>query len=492
MSRKVLLCILDGFGISKQKNGNAIALANTPYLDHIFASSPTSQLITHGPAVGLPVGQMGNSEVGHMTIGAGRIIKQDLELIEDFFNYRLHESEIIKSLIHHHKKQGAIHIIAMISDGGIHSHIDHLIKFINYLAPFGVKLKLHLITDGRDCPPISAQKFIDPVKELTLQYPNAEIATIAGRYWAMDRDNRQERTNQYLTALQGKGESSSLDAQLVENYQNNITDEFFPPKKMNNYLGFQEQDSLIMLNFRADRVRQISKAIFNNFAPEKFFLKISLNEQIDSHFTSLIKRLPAKNFLGDILAQLGMKQLRAGETEKYPHVTYFFNGGIEAALPGEARLLIHSPKVSTYDQAPQMAAFELTNKLIDHVKSNKYDFILVNFANADMVGHTGNLQATIKAIETIDICLEKLLTIATGNNYVSIITADHGNAESMLEDNLPITSHTKNPVPLVIINYNAVKLNNGTLADIAPTILHIMGIEKPKEMTGHNLINDNF
>jgi len=492
MSKKVLLCILDGFGISDLKSNNAISLASTPNLDHIFSSYPSSQLLTHGSAVGLPEGQMGNSEVGHMTIGAGRVIKQDLQLIDKFFSSELANSTLIKQLVSHHQKQGYLHIISMISDGGVHSNIDHLIKMIDFLAPLGVKLKLHLITDGRDTLPISAKKFLDQIIQLTNKLDHVSIATLSGRYYAMDRDNRHERTKQYLEVLLGQGVSTSIEKVLDQNYQNNINDEFFVPQRIGDYNGFQDQDSLFVLNFRADRVKQIADAIFDKFSPDRFFMKLSMNENINSNFTSLINREKAENFIGNVIAELGLKQLRIAETEKYPHVTYFFNGGSEKILPGEDRVLINSPKVSTYDLAPQMSAFELTDALINSIKTNQYDFILVNFANADMVGHTGNLPATIKAIETIDECIGKIIKIASSHNYITLITADHGNAESMLENNTPITSHTKNPVPFVIINYNQVNLNNGTLADIAPTILHIMQIAKPKEMIGQDLINDHL
>ena len=487
MEKKILLCILDGFGIAPGKEGNAVALAKTPFLDELFSQYPSSQLITHGAAVGLPDEQMGNSEVGHMTIAAGRVIKQDLVLIDDFLQNHFSDSILVKELTRLGKDKH-IHLISMISDGGIHSHIKHLLHFIRHLGENDCLVWLHLITDGRDVAPCSAQAYIDQVRQAIAPFKNIKIATISGRYYAMDRDMRWERTNLYLQALLGKGEAAELD-ELV-NYQHKVTDEFFKPCLLTKYDGFKQGDCLLMLNFRSDRVKQISNSIFQASKPNSFSSTLSLVDGINDLYTPLITHQRPKNTLGEIISNLGLKQMRIAETEKYPHVTYFFNGGGEDKFPGEERILINSPKVSTYDLAPEMSAAELTDQLCNQIESKKYEFMLVNYANADMVGHTGNLEASIKAIETIDNCLAKFIPIAKHNNYVIIITADHGNAESIIENQQVITSHTKNPVPFLLINYNRTSLIDGTLADVAPTVLRIMGAQVPKEFTGKSLIND--
>ena len=491
MTKKILLCILDGFGIAPKNEGNAIAIAATPFMDELFNDSPSSKLLTHGAAVGLPDGQMGNSEVGHMTIAAGRILKQDLQLIDDFFHNQFNDSSLINKLTTL-GRSNPIHLLAMISDGGVHSHLDHLLHFTNHLGLNNCQVWLHLITDGRDVAPCSARAYINKVKQAIEPFGNVKIATICGRYYAMDRDMRLERTGLYLDALLGKSEMSQLDDFVENNYHNKVTDEFFKPASFGAYGGFKEGDCLVMLNFRSDRVKQISNLIFQAFKPGNFSLSISLIDGINDLYTPLITRARPKNTLGEIISNLGIKQLRIAETEKYPHVTYFFNGGAEDSFPGEERILIASPKVSTYDLMPEMSAKELTSQLCKQIESSKYEFILVNYANADMVGHTGDLEASIKAVETIDECLAKLIPIAKENNFIIIITADHGNAESIIENQQIITSHTKNPVPFLLINYNCGSLNDGTLADVAPTILQIMEVRLPSEFTGRSLINEKI
>lgn len=488
MVHKAILCVLDGFGLTPEREGNAISMAYTPYLDKIFASSTWSKLITHGSAIGLPEGQMGNSEVGHMTISAGRTIKQDLLLIEDFFDNQMETSGLLKELTACSSATHS-HLIIMISDGGVHSHITHLLRFISYLSKHNCKLWLHLITDGRDVDPQSAQKYLDQVQQAIALFPEIKIATLSGRYYAMDRDNRQERTNLYLDAILGKSPSASIGNLVKQNYQSGITDEFFMPVKFGQYNGFNPGDNLLMLNFRSDRVKQIANSIFQTIPLEQFGLTISLIEGINENFSPLITKPTLINTLGEVIANAGLAQLRIAETEKYPHVTYFFNGGREETFKREERILINSPKVATYDLLPQMSAYELTHELCKQITSRKFEFILVNYANADMVGHTGNLPAAIKAIETIDQCLAKLVPLTKEHNYTLFITADHGNAESIIENNHIITSHTKNPVPLIIINYNCARLQDGTLADIAPTVLKVMDLPIPREMKGKSLIN---
>jgi 2,3-bisphosphoglycerate-independent phosphoglycerate mutase len=488
-NKKVLLCVLDGFGIAPPSIGNAITLASAHYINNLFQSYPSTQLITHGSAVGLPHDQMGNSEVGHMTISAGRVIQQDLLLIEDFLQHNLRQSLCFQQLIASGQAQ-YIHIMCMISDGGVHSHIQHLLHIINALGSANCKVWLHLITDGRDVLPQSAQQYIDQIQTVLSQWCNISIATLSGRYYAMDRDQRHERTTLYLDAFLGKGFHGSIDNIVEQNYIAGITDEFFKPIQSLEYPGFNKGDSFVMLNFRSDRVKQISQAIFASIPEQSFALKYSLMSGVHPSFVSMIQQNRPINTLGEIISRQGLQQLRIAETEKYPHVTYFFNGGVESAFQGEDRILVPSPRVATYDLVPQMSAFELTDRLCAELSKDAYQFILVNYANADMVGHTGNLASTIQAIEVIDECLARLVPIAIAHDYVICITSDHGNAESIIEHDKIVTSHTKNPVPFLLINYNCSNLMQGTLADIAPTILKIFNIDVPCDMQGRCLINE--
>ena len=498
VTRKVLLCILDGFGLGKPSAYNAIYQADTPILDQIFKKYPSSKLIAGGEKVGLPADQFGNSEVGHMTIGAGRVIEQDLTIINKFFKNDLQDSAMMQQLIYEHKKSGILNIFTLISDGGVHAHIDHLAKLIDFFGKQNIGVSLHLVTDGRDSSPRSGIDFITKIKNQIAKYESIKIATIAGRFYAMDRDNRWERTEEYYNILLGSGACSNDINQLFEdNYNKNITDEFIKPTVTSDFSGLKNGDSFFMLNFRADRVKQISGALldqeFTGFLRKQkinFAKIVSLSAGIHPLYQHLISRKESSSTLGEVIARNNLAQLRIAETEKYAHVTYFFNAGKEALLSGEERTLIPSPKIATYDLMPSMSAELLTETLCDKIDQEKFTLIVVNFANADMVGHTGNLQATIKAIACLDNCLEKVLSHVIEHNYTMILTADHGNAEEMYGADMKVlTSHTNNPVPFVIINYNVASLVDGTLADIAPTILSIMELAIPAEMSGRSLLD---
>ncbi len=500
--KKVALIILDGWGHGNEDQSNAIEQAKTPFIDSLYNTSINNELITHGLDVGLPEGQMGNSEVGHMNIGAGRIVFQDLVKI----NQRIKERKLEKNktLLEAFKKakenDTTFHIIGLLSDGGIHSHINHLYEICDLGIKNGLKnILIHGFTDGRDTDPRAGIKYIS---QLEKKYQNTivKLASVTGRYYAMDRDKRWERTAIAYNALtQGKGELSNNICQTIENnYHNDVTDEFLKPiinTKDKKPIGvIKDGDIVLCFNFRKDRCRQISSALTQeNFLKnnmKKFDLSYYTMTNYDKTFKNinvLFEKEILHNTLGEVISKKGFSQLRIAETEKYPHVTYFFSGGKESEFQKENRVLIPSPKVATYDLKPEMSAKELTLACIQEIQSNQPDFICLNFANPDMVGHTGNFQAVIKAIETIDKCTNNL--VKNMNNYTIMIIADHGNAEYMLNnDNSPNTAHTTNKVPVFLINSNYKKINSGKLADIAPTILSIMNIEKPKEMTGNNLL----
>lgn len=495
MSKKpILLCILDGFGIGDDSFAyNAIAKAKMSNYNRILATYPHSHLETSGLDVGLPEGQIGNSEVGHMTIGAGRIIFQDLPRINNAIkDGSIKKNPDLQELI---KSGKTCHIMGLLSDGGVHSHIEHIIFLANFLQENGVKVILHAFLDGRDVAQKSALNYLAKVRHI-------QIATISGRYYAMDRDNKWERIKlAYDAIVNAMGESFPDAVTAVENsYDKNKTDEFFIPCIIGDYAGIKDGDALLFCNFRADRARQISTAIldenFKEFPTRKINFSHVLaltkySDKLNNFYKILFPEQNIKNSLPEILASKGLTQLRIAETEKYAHVTFFFSCGREQEFPGEKRVLVKSPNVATYDLQPEMSAFEVGEKLCEAINSKAFDFIVVNYANCDMVGHSGLLEPSIKACTAIDEQLAVLEKAILENDGMMLISADHGNIECMIDSNhQPHTSHTINPVPFVLIGNNVknIKLQNGRLSDIAPTILGLMGIEQPGEMDGESLI----
>ncbi len=509
----VVLAILDGWGYREDISDNAIKNANTPIMDSLWHAYPHTLISASGADVGLPDGQMGNSEVGHLTIGSGRIIQQELVRISNVIkNDQLGLVQELKEIADSIKKNNAtLHITGLCSDGGVHSHIDHLLGLIKWASDNGIKkVAIHVITDGRDTPAKSASKYLKQIESCIKKFNTGEIASICGRYWIMDRNllwDRTEKAYANLTDPNIKITNLSPEDYIKNSYNKNITDEFIEPMRITkNYL--KDGDSLICFNFRPDRARQIIKSLseetFSDFE-RKFFPKLNLVTftQYDATFPIKVAFPPESlnNFVGQIVSENGLKQYRTAETEKYPHVTYFFNGGVEIPLPGEERHLIPSPRVATYDKEPEMSAEELTISCSKAIKSGNYAFIVINFANPDMVGHTGNMSATIKAIETVDRCIGQIVN-ATGEMGGSIlITADHGNAEVMKGSaGEPWTAHTTNKVPLILIEGEKRKIpnmgneiylrENAGLADIAPTLLQLLNLPIPKEMTGKSLIKE--
>ncbi len=507
MQKPVLLCILDGFGVKRGGEHDAISAANTPVFDELFRNCPNSVVETSGLAVGLPDGQMGNSEVGHMNIGGGRVVMQTLPKIDlAIKNDELKNNRIIQQQIESLKENGGnLHLMGLVSDGGVHAHIDHIIYIAQLFAENGVNVKIHAFTDGRDTPPNSGADFIGKLVKETAAYQNILIATIGGRYYGMDRDKRWDRVEKaYDVVVRGQGQGASEfenPLNVIEtSYKNNVNDEFIIPVANKNYSGMKDGDGIFMANFRADRARQILDALtsneFKNFDRKKTVTFSSLvgmveySEGLNKIMKAVFPSEVVSNTLGEIVSQKGMNQLRIAETEKYAHVTFFFNGGEEKVFAGEERIMVQSPKVATYDLKPEMSAFELTEKLVNAIESKKFDLMVCNYANGDMVGHTGIMSAAVKAVETLDACMKKLKTAIEAAGGVLMITADHGNVEEMEDENgLPHTQHTIGKVPFILVNYDKkIKLNNGRLCDIAPTILDVMQIEKPAEMNGVSLI----
>lgn len=502
--KPVVLCILDGWGLRAEKTANAVALAQTPNFDNVIENHPTSTLITYGTDVGLPVGQMGNSEVGHMNIGAGRVIEMDLRRIDasiergDFPELQAIQ-RFIKAL---KKSNGTAHIAGIVSDGGVHSHIDHMIETANIISASGIPVLLHLFSDGRDVAPQSVEKYLTYLEERVSN--TVKVATLSGRYFAMDRDNRWERIeNAYRAIVNAQGHKlcQPLDAVKL-NYDKQIIDEFFEPCIIGNYSGMQDGDGFMFMNFRADRARELLSAIgdpgFDSFETgtrPKLAIISGFAEYSEKHNTYVDCVFPnqdIKNTLGEWISAHGKKQFRIAETEKYPHVTFFLNGGIEEPANAESRYLAPSPKVATYDLKPEMSSAEVTEHLVDAINSAQYDLIVVNYANPDMVGHTGDIDAATTACSAVDKCLGKVIHAVQAQKGAMLICADHGNCETMVDPDTgePHTAHTTNPVPVALIGApKKSKLRNGgRLADIAPTLLELMGIEKPIEMTGETLI----
>ncbi len=509
----VVLAILDGWGYRKEKSDNAIKSANTPIMDSLWHAYPHTLISASGSEVGLPDGQMGNSEVGHLTIGSGRIIQQELVRISNIVkNNQLGLVNELKDMATSLKKNNStLHITGLCSDGGVHSHIDHLLGLIKWASDNKIKkVAIHIITDGRDTPAKSALKYLNQIETCIEKFNLGEIASICGRYWIMDRNllwDRTEKAYSNLTDPDIQITNISPKDYIENSYSKNITDEFIKPIRMSeNYL--KDGDSLICFNFRPDRARQIVKSLsvneFSDFERKNFpNLDFVTFTQYDPNFPVKVAFPPESlnNFMGQIVSENGLKQYRTAETEKYPHVTYFFNGGVEIPLPGEERHLIPSPRVATYDMEPEMSAEELTISCSKAIKSGNYAFVVINFANPDMVGHTGNMDATIKAIEKVDKCVGQIVN-ATGEMGGSIvITADHGNAEVMKgSEGEPWTAHTINKVPLILIEGEKRKIpnmgneinlrENAGLADIAPTLLQLLNLPVPKEMTGKSLIQE--
>ena len=501
--KKTVLIILDGWGNGDKTKSDVIYNSNTPFIDSLYVKYPNSTLTSFGRSVGLPDGQMGNSEVGHINIGAGRIIYQHLTKInldcEDNSIFNIYNLK--QSLRHAKENKKDLHLLGLISDGGIHSHHNHLYKICELAQIEGVKnVFIHAFTDGRDTDPKSGIKFIEKLEKNLF---GAKIATICGRYFAMDRDNRWERIKiTYDLLTKGKGEKSiNLKESILKSYNNGITDEFIKPivSIKNNgkpITKIKDGDTVISFNFRTDRCRQITTALTQKDIPELKMKRLNLHFTTMTNYDNSYKNINViynnkniSNTLGEVLQKNNKTQIRISETEKYPHVTFFFSGGREMEFLGEKRIMINSPMVATYDLKPEMSAKEVTSNVVKELEKGDTDFICLNFANPDMVGHTGNYNAIKKAVETVDYCTEKVVKEGLKNDYAFIIIADHGNAECAINsDKSPNTNHSINPVPCIIINTEFENIENGKLGDIAPTILHIMGIKIPKEMTGKILI----
>ncbi|WP_259781930.1 2,3-bisphosphoglycerate-independent phosphoglycerate mutase [Aestuariispira ectoiniformans] len=501
--RPVVLCILDGWGDRTDTENNAVAQANTPNWDRFVASCPRAQLEASETFVGLPKGQMGNSEVGHMNLGAGRVVLQDLPRIDQVVeNGELAKLPQLQSFIAKLKESGgAAHLLGLLSPGGVHAHQAHMAALANVLHAAGVPVKVHAILDGRDTPPQSAKPYME---EFLAAAPNAEVVTVSGRYFAMDRDKNWDRVVKAYSAMaagQGEAAASALEA-IDQSYAREAYDEFVLPTVVGGYAGMADGDGVLMANFRADRAREILSALldpaFDGFDRGKavhFAAALGMVEYSKAHNAFLETLFPAedlKNVLGAVVAGHGLKQLRIAETEKYAHVTFFFNGGAEDVFEGEERILVPSPKVATYDLQPEMSAPEVADKLVEAIENETFDLIVVNFANTDMVGHTGVLSAAVKAVETVDNCIGRLAGAVEKVGGAMLITADHGNAEQMQDPKTgqAHTAHTLNPVPLVLVGAggDVVNLHKGRLADVAPTLLDLMGLEQPAEMTGRSLI----
>ena len=509
--KTTMLMILDGFGINEQEEGNAVKLSNTPNIDLLMKKYPNTRIKPSGLAVGLPEGQMGNSEVGHTNIGAGRIVYQELTRITksiedgDFFT----NEEFINAIENCKKYNSKLHILGLLSDGGVHSHNRHLYGLLEMAKRRDFEnVYVHCFLDGRDTPPASAENYILELQEKMKEKGIGKIASISGRFYSMDRDKRWKRVKKAYDALvNGIGSKYANVINAIENsYQKEVFDEFVEPTVITSADGetpiatIEENDSIIFFNFRPDRAREITRTIvdknFNEFETKKintYFVCFTSYDETMPNVHIAFKKEQIKNTLGEVLSNNGLTQLRIAETEKYAHVTFFFNGGEEKQYKGEDRILVPSPKVETYDLKPEMSAYEVCDKVVEAIKSEKYDSIILNFANPDMVGHTGVIDAAVKALEAIDECVQRVVEAINSVNGVLLITADHGNCEQMIdyETGEPHTAHTTNPVPLAIVGLPSNrKVKEGRLADLAPTMLDIMGLEKPDEMTGVSLLEN--
>lgn len=497
---------MDGWGLGKLKSSDAIANANVPFVSSLYSRYPNTTLTTCGEAVGLPDGQMGNSEVGHLNLGAGRIVYQELQRINVAIREgELAQNEALVQTINYAKlNDKALHLLGLVSNGGVHSHIDHLKAILDVCVQHGLnKVYIHAFTDGRDCDPRSGLAFLDQLEEHA-RATTGRIATVSGRYFAMDRDNRWERVKlAYDCMVNGIGATATSATEAIgSSYTENITDEFIKPTVIleNNQpvATIKNGDAVICFNFRTDRCREITKVLTQMEIPQHEMKPLSLHYTTMTEYDATFKGVHVifetdnlNNTLGEVLERNQLKQVRIAETEKYPHVTFFFNGGREHPFEGESRIMVPSPKVSTYDLQPEMSAFEVTNAIVPEIEKEEASFICLNYANADMVGHTGIWQAAIKAVETVDTCVERVVTAALKHGYTVFLTADHGNADYMInEDGSPNTAHTLNPVPFFIIDRDwKGHIHPGKLGDLAPTILTMMGLPIPEEMTGDILIN---
>ncbi len=493
---------MDGFGKNESTYGNAIAAAKKPNLDKIVSENPMTFIGASGLDVGLPDGQMGNSEVGHTNIGAGRVVYQELTRITksiqdgDFFT----NEALVGAMENCKKNSSALHLMGLMSDGGVHSHNTHLYGIMELAKRSGVdKVYIHCFMDGRDVPPTSGKDYLAELYEKCDEIGVGEIATVMGRYYAMDRDNRWERVvKAYKAMTEGEGvKFDSACKMMEESYANDVTDEFIVPAVSEKAVPVKDNDSIVFFNFRPDRAREITRAFvdpaFSGFEREQlkglYYVCMTQYDATMPNVHVAFKPESLENTFGEYISDKGLKQLRIAETEKYAHVTFFFNGGVEKQYPGEDRILVKSPAVATYDLQPEMSAYEVTDKLLAAIDSDKYDAIILNYANCDMVGHTGVFDAAVKAVEAVDTCVGKIVDAVAAKGGVTLITADHGNADKMYEaDGSPFTAHTTNPVPFIVVGYPCELREGGRLCDIAPTMLKIMGLEQPKEMTGVSII----
>ena len=503
MKTPTTLIIMDGFGLTEPGPGNAVANASTPNLDRIFRDCPGCKLSASGLDVGLPEGQMGNSEVGHTNMGAGRVVFQDLPHISrDIESGEFFQNPAYLEAMSNCREWGsALHLMGLLSDGGVHSHITHLFALLKMAKEQGLsKVYVHCFLDGRDVPPSSGKHYVEQLQAKIQQLGVGEIATVMGRYYAMDRDKRWDRVQRAYDAIAcGEGPFEADAAEAVQkSYDAGVTDEFVEPVVCAKNAQVRDNDSIIFFNFRPDRAREITRCFvdedFTDVARKTGFLSVDFicTTEYDATLPNVTVAYPHQklvNTFGEYISNLGLTQLRIAETEKYAHVTFFFNGGVEQVFPGEDRCLIPSPKVATYDLQPEMSAYQVTEEAVKRIESGAYDVIILNFANCDMVGHTGVYEAACKAVSTVDECVNRVVEATSKMGGVSLITADHGNAERMLEDDgvTPYTAHTTNLVPFYIVGAD-VKLRDGRLADIAPTMLDLMGLEKPAEMDGQTLI----
>ena len=505
MQKKTILIILDGWGITQNPKVSAISQAETPFFDSLIKKYPNASLRTDGLHVGLPDGQMGNSEVGHMNLGAGRIVYQNLVKINKAVKEKTldNEKEVLNAFKYAKENNKNVHFIGLLSDGGIHSHINHLKGLLRSAKNNKVKnVFIHAFTDGRDCDPKSGIDFISDLEKYTKE-TTGKLASVIGRYYAMDRDKRWERVKlAYDLLIKGEGKKvESINKAITESYANNVTDEFIKPivkvDKNNKPIAIiKEDDVVIYFNFRTDRGRELTQVLTQENLPQYNLKKIPLYFVTMVSYKDTFKNIKViyrtdnlKNTLGEVLEKNNKTQIRIAETEKYPHVTFFFSGGREQEFNGEKRILCPSPKVATYDLQPEMSASDIANAIIPELNKQKTDFVCLNFANTDMVGHTGDFKAAMKAAEAVDGCLKQVVKTALKNNYTSIIIADHGNSEKMInDDGTPNTAHTTNPVPLILVDNDIKKIKDGVLANIAPTILDLLGIKKPKEMNMESLI----
>ena len=505
MNKKVILMILDGWGITQDPKVSAVYNANTSYIDSLYDKYPNASLRTDGEYVGLPDGQMGNSEVGHMNLGAGRIVYQNLTKINIAVREKTlgQEKVLVDTYKYAKENNKKVHLLGLVSNGGIHAHIDHIKGLLDVAKENEVdNLFLHAFTDGRDTDPKSGAHFINEIQEY-MAATTGELASMTGRYYAMDRDNRWERVKlAYDAVVKAEGvKSTDAIATLKENYANDVTDEFIKPVIMTDADGnpkakIEEGDAVIFFNYRTDRGRELTNMLSQNDFPEQdtkkldlYFTTITLYDETFKGINVIYNNDNIKNTIGEVLSNAGKKQIRIAETEKYPHVTFFFSGGQEDPFEGESRILRNSPKVATYDLKPEMSAYELKDALCEDLKKGEADFVCLNFANGDMVGHTGMMDAAIKACEAVDACAKAVIETGLENGYSTLVIADHGNCEVMMNpDGSPNTAHTTNPVPLILVDNDIKEIKDGVLGDVAPTILKMIGVAQPEEMTRFPLV----